>query len=216
MGSKKLQPSEVGAHIGKLNPKQQMFVRFLLADPDFNATAAARKAGYAQPKLRAYKLMNEPAICKHLGKAIKKRQEQEDVSDITQVRVLKELASVGFSNIQAMVDENGAIKPLHTLPDEVARAISSVDVEERTFRGGDGEPVTVVNTKVRLWNKTDALEKIAKHLGMMHEKLNIEVEAGAGMENLLTNLLAAVEGKNNVVDGKVIQEHVAQRRITDV
>jgi phage terminase small subunit len=49
------------------------------------------------------------------------------------------------------------------------RAISGIEVLKRNVTAGDGQMDSV--HKIRLWDKTKALDSLAKHLGLMVEKV---------------------------------------------
>jgi hypothetical protein len=64
------------------------------------------------------------------------------------------------------------------MPESMRRAIASVEVEEATeYEDNDeGRPIrTCIKThKIKMWDKNAALEKIAKHLGMFIERIEIK------------------------------------------
>jgi phage terminase small subunit len=79
-----------------------------------------------------------------------------------------------------MVDAKDIIAPdgtminLHNIPPEVRRAISSIDVEE-TFEGTGKDRVwTGYIKKVRFWDKTKAVEMLAKHKALLSDKLIVD------------------------------------------
>lgn len=203
MSSTLVQPAERGANIKRLNSQQQMFVQHLLATEDFNPTRAAKAAGYkGNYSTQANRLLQNPIICAAISKAIRIRQEEVQVDS---VRVLKELCCIGFVNIKAMLDKNGDLLPMKDWPDDLARAVSGFDVETRTF--GKGEDAQVVTTvKPRFWSKPDALHLIAKHIGMLNDKLQPDNPL-KDAKDLVAMLLQQVEGRNNIVDGRVIEKH---------
>lgn len=95
----------------------------------------------------------------------------EEMSVTSAAKVLNEASRVAFSDIRKLFDENGSIKPLHLLDDDTAASIAGVDVV--TIFGDDKTPMLV--RKIRLWSKTDALEKLFKHLGL-YERDNLQKE----------------------------------------
>lgn len=161
-----IQPSKRGANLDRLNPKQRLFVEHLLGDKNFNPTAAAKAAGYKNPSTSANGLLKNETVSAAIGKAL---QERIDKTQVTAERVIYELAAIAFSNIQEVLKDDDSIKKLSSLPENVARSIQSIKVEYRT-KFDEGEPVNVAIKEIKFWNKMDALQLLAKHLGMITEK----------------------------------------------
>lgn len=172
--------------LSKLPPKQQVFVTELLADPDFSLTKAAVKAGYSSPGSAGSKLMNNPSVAKIVGDEMNKRAER---TNITADRVLQEIASIAFANVKDMVNDDGTIKMLSEMPEEVSAAISSISV--RQVSGAIGGDVSGSQVDVDFYNKMDALHLLCKHLGIGDAR--IPETAGMDVTKLLTNMLEAVE-----------------------
>lgn len=144
-----------------LTPKQLRFVDEYLVD--LNASDAARRAGYSArtaPKI-GYENLQKPEVAAAIEA---KRKELAEGLGITRERILKEMASLAFSDLRGIFDEDGALRPIHTLSAGQAAAISSIEVEGPTKRN----PNWV--TKVKLWDKGKQLENLLKHLGMAEDK----------------------------------------------
>ena len=93
--------------------------------------------------------------------------ERSKRTEITQDRVLQELAAIGFSDVRK-VFQGGHLLDSKDWPDEVAPAVAGVDVVTRGIGEGEVEYVA----KLKLWDKGRALEAIARHLGMMRQDVN--------------------------------------------
>lgn len=149
-----------------LNPKQARFVAEYLID--LNATQAAQRAGYSRKTAYAQGqfLLKHPEIQKAVaaGKA-----RQLDRADLTATRVLEEIRRLALSDIRGLFDDRGNLRPIHTLNDEQAACIASLEVVKRNLTAGDGEVDTVV--KVKVWDKTKTLEMLAKHFALLTEKV---------------------------------------------
>lgn len=141
--------------------REAIFVREFLVD--LNAKAASIRAGYS-PNLNAYKLTRRPNVAAAIAKGMAKRAAK---IEITADRVLAELAKIGFADIREAYD--GAGNPLmpHDLPDNIAGAISSIEVIQRRAPG-DEKRVEEVH-KFRLADKRAALVDIGKHIGMFKD-----------------------------------------------
>lgn len=91
-------------------------------------------------------------------------------------RVLEELRRLAFSDVGVLFDENGKLRPIHTMSKEERSAIAGLEVIVKNAEAGDGHTDTV--HKVKVWDKVRALEQLAKHYGLLTEK----VEHSGGLE----------------------------------
>jgi phage terminase small subunit len=153
-----------------LTAKQEKFCQEYLID--LNATQAAIRAGYSEKTAsriggqNLYKLVIQAEI-QRSQLARSKRTE------ITQDRVLKELALIGFSDMAMFVriDESGMIQanPLDTLPEGASRIIKKVK-EKRVIRSTpEGDQILDATYEFELCDKVRCLELMGKHLGMFSE-----------------------------------------------
>lgn len=141
-----------------LTPKQARFVEEYLID--LNATAAAKRAGYSNKQKVA-----EAEGSRQLGKAkvraaINARMNKiQQRLRLTQLRVLRELSIVGFSDLREFVNWNGDDATLHDCKDLglVRRAAKSV----RTTPGKFGTSVSI-----ELHDKLGALKTLAQYTGI--------------------------------------------------
>lgn len=156
--------------MNRLTLRQQAFVDAYLLDPS-SIAGCARKAGYTEVSSRnaSKSLMKSQAVLA----AIEEGQNTRKVRlGITEDRVLQELATIAFSNIQDIIqqDANGNTTiDLKNLKREHAASIS--EVETSTYEGARG---TLKKSKVKKVDKLAALALIAKHLGMLQEKVEIQ------------------------------------------
>lgn len=104
----------------------------------------------------------------------KKQKEIEKRTEVTQDMVIKELAKIAFLDIRKLYTENGQLKNVAEIDDETVGAISSLEtLEEYEGYGNDREKIGETQ-KVKLLDKTKALELLGKHLGIFKET-NINV-----------------------------------------
>lgn len=144
----------------KLTPKQQRFVEEYLVD--LNASQAALRARYSERT--AARIGQENLQKPVISLAIQERlREISGKVELTQERVLREVASISFSDIRQVFDGAGTLIRPDQLPDVVAGAVASIEVIER-----EGETVY----KYRLWNKGQALELAMKYLGILEKKID--------------------------------------------
>jgi phage terminase small subunit len=156
--------------------KRDRFVEEYLVD--LNATQAAIRAGYSEKTARSQgqRLLTKVDIQAAIQIA---EQERSERTEIDQDRVLREQARIGFSDIRQLFDERGNLKPIQALPDDVAAAISSIEVvAKNTGKDSEGNPRVEYVYRIRLWDKRGALSDISKHLGMFVERHEIASRGG--------------------------------------
>lgn len=157
-------PARKRAKQHKLTPKQQRFVAEYLKTS--NATQAAINAGFSPNFAGQYgsKLLNHPNIAAKIASRV---ESTLSASDVNPRRVIEELARLALGDSTAVLDENGNIRPVNELSEDVRRSISSIEVSD--------SPIGGRKTKVRTWDKVRALEILAKHLGLLVERVEISV-----------------------------------------
>lgn len=163
----------VSALMAGLTPKQQTFVdEYLL---DMNATAAAERAGYSTPGY-GRQLMTEPDVKAEIERRQGKRAQR---TEITADRVLTELARVGFVDPRDGYDAEGNLKPPGEWSDAFAAAVAGMKMRDGKL------------AEVKLWDKNSALDKIARHLGMLDARINLDVPK----DSPLAALVKAINGE---------------------
>lgn len=157
--SKKPKKSKAKTKSQSLTVRQERFVEEYLVD--LNATQAAIRAGYSRrgATVQGSTLLANPKIAEKV-QAGRERLSKE--AGVSQERVLKELVRIGFSDIRKIFDENGNLMHPQDIDDDTAAAIASIEVVTRPLGEGEIEYVH----KIKMSSKLDALEKIAKHLGL--------------------------------------------------
>ena len=185
----------------KLTEKQKIFCNEYLVD--LNATRSYKKA-YPNVKkdevarANASRLLTKANIKEYIDKRIKDREKR---TEITQDKVLNELAAIAFTDgskyakvvERKAYDEEGKpvidyetgkqltyktieFKNTDELTEEEKKAISSI------HKGKDG-------MKVETYDKMKALELLGKHLGMFTNKVEVSGNVNNPFENLTTEEL---------------------------
>lgn len=151
----------------KLTWKQQRFVEEMLVD--WHITHAAQRAGYSAKTARntGWRLMRQEKTQDAIQDALQRQQER---TRITADRALEEMARIAFADLRKAFDEEGNLKPIQDMPEDVARAIASVKVITNPAR--EGEEITYTK-QVRFWDKPKALEQIGKHFQMFVDNVNL-------------------------------------------
>ncbi len=161
-----------------MTDKQKAFVQEYLVD--LNATQAAIRAGYSADTANEQGSQNLAKLSVEIKAAMDERAQR---TEITQDRVLKELARIGFADIRKVVqwgEERTVFTPSEDLEEDDAATVSSVKSKTKTFTSKDGEHEVTVEIEMKMHDKLSALEKIGKHLGMFTDK----VEHSGNISNL--------------------------------
>ena len=145
--------------------KRARFVVEYLGSADGNATQAAISAGYSVKTARqcASRLLTRADVQDSIT-AHRKRLEQR--LGVTAERVIRELSLIAFADPRALFDQAGQLRNVADLPEDVARALSSVEV--RTITHKDEPDVTIA--KVKSWDKPRALDMLGRYLALWNDK----------------------------------------------
>jgi phage terminase small subunit len=164
----------------ELTDKQWMFCLEYIVD--LNGTQAAIRAGYPAESAGqvAYENLRKPHIAEAISELIAER------TGVTRTTVLNELGRIGFADIRKVVSwrpeialeevdgpdtdpkevlvSRVLVKASHSIDDDTAAAIKSVS------QGANGV------IKVEMHDKPNALEKIARALGMYQDGGQVNVD----------------------------------------
>ena len=145
----------------KLTNKQKLFCNEYLID--LNATQAAIRAGYSVKT--ANRIANENLTKLDIQEYIQIRIKDREVrTEITQDRVLKELAHIAFDDIKNYLsfytDTEGNVRT-------VVKDSTTIDTRaiQEVSQGKDGQ------FKFKMYCKDNALLQVGKHLGMFKEQI---------------------------------------------
>lgn len=175
-----------------LNAKQRRFVDEYLID--LNATQAAIRAGYSKKTAAqiAEKLLRKADI---QAEITKKQQKRSSRTEITQDRVLAELARIGFSDIRKAVkwgetqlrvadSETGETEAYHGLA-----LISSDDIDDDTAAAIAEVSEGPKGIKIKFHDKKGALADLAKHVGV--DRIKAAYDADLELKRLQAQKLKA-------------------------
>lgn len=127
------------------------------------------RAGYAKGSARqtAVDLLGNDRISARIHELMMRRAERQEIS---QDEVIQELRIIGLSNVEDyIIDDAGAVQAAEGARPGAMRAVSSIRRRVTTTKDG----VRTVDTEVRLWSKTEALQSLGRHLGLFNDKLHI-------------------------------------------
>ena len=169
-----------------LTEKQRRFVAEYLVD--LNATQAAIRAGYSRKTahVTGHETLKKPEVSAAVQASMAARAER---TNITQDRVLQELARIAFFDLRKLYREDGSMKSPDEWDDDTAAAMSGLDIQEEF--GPDDTTVELEDQpgggklkrstarkvllgytkKAKVFDKTAALTLAMRHLGMLKDKL---------------------------------------------
>ena len=161
-----------------LTRKQQRFVAEYLKD--LNSTQAAIRAGY--PAKSAASVGSENLRKPEIAALVQQEQARHlKAADLSATRTLEEIRRLAFADLRKLFDANGNLRSIHELDDEAAASIASIEVVKKNLAAGDGQTDTV--HKLKVWDKTRSLEMLAKHFGLLEEKVAHSGHLTIGFEN---------------------------------
>jgi len=155
----------------QLTEKQKRFCEEYLID--FNGTQAAIRSGYSKKTAKEISSENltKPNIQGYIKELISKQQER---TEITADKVLKELALIAFFDVSSLYSEDGTLKSITELPEEVTKAIHSV--KNRIEKQGQDKEDWAEIKEIRSHDKLKALELIGKYFAMFTDKVRHDGE----------------------------------------
>lgn len=153
-----------------LTPRRERFAREYVVD--LNAKAAAIRAGYSKKDAaREGCLLLKDRAVRALIDELKAKQYQR--LELKADNVLLELSRIGFLDPAGVFNLDNVMLPIHEIPEDIRRCISSIEVEE-LWEGHREDRERVGNlVKVKFWNKNHALETLGKHFKLWVERLEL-------------------------------------------
>jgi phage terminase small subunit len=152
----------------KLTDKQEMFVIEYLKC--FNATKAARKAGYSDKT--AGSIGSENLQKPEIASRIRAHMEQHAM-DANEV--LYHLAQIGRGDMDDLVDSKGSIDLYKARDAGRTNLIKRIKTKTIvTANDKDGEGSDVFESETEAYDRMKALELIGKHLAMWTERVRVD------------------------------------------
>ncbi|MCP4372974.1 MAG: terminase small subunit [Deltaproteobacteria bacterium] len=156
--------------------KKIEFARYYFASKTKNAVEAFVAAGFSEKgaSANASRLLRTTIVKKELARLAKK---QEDRLEIKADQILKELLKSATSDIRDIFDDNGLIKNPKEWPDHIAKAVSSLQIEEIKEWDDKARKHVFVgySKKIKLWDKIKSLELVGKHLKLFQENVTVTI-----------------------------------------
>lgn len=147
-----------------LTEKQELFCqRYLI---DFNATKAAKEAGYSEDTAYStgWENLRKPEIQARIAEL---RQEMGRAFNITRERIAQEYARIAFFDIRKIHTVDGAIKPVTDFDADEAAAIAGIEVYEEKLKSDDADEEIIIGRtkKIKVTDKRGALDSLCKLMG---------------------------------------------------
>jgi len=171
-----------GAAKAKRKPKKKAGnLRLIFVDEfmiDRNGTEAAKRAGYSPHSagVTACKLLKDPKILEEINKRSAERSQR---LCITADRVMQEYEAIALLDPIDLFRPDGSMKPLAEIPEAARRAIGGLELRELADIETPNGPLSVTLRKVKLIDKKGALDSIAKILGMLRDKVDVNLRVSA-------------------------------------
>lgn len=152
----------------ELTPKQEKFCREYIISMNFYE--AALKAGYTESIAKS----NSQEFLSHAG--IRKRLKELQAPTVARLemtadQVLTELYRIATCDIGEAFNEDGSMKMVHQIPENVRRAIQAVEIEQ-LFDGVGKDRIQIGHTKrIKFWDKNKALEMLGKHFRLLTDRV---------------------------------------------
>lgn len=155
-----------------LTPKQSLFVKEYLVD--LNATQAAIRAGYSSKTAEktGHENTRKPEIRAAIDEAQRKRAAK---TEFNADRVLKEIERVSTVDPVNLFNEDGTMKRMQDIPEDVRRAVASVEVVELFEGKGEKRKWIGYLKKIKLVPKNESLNMAGRHFKMFTDVLDVNV-----------------------------------------
>ena len=92
-----------------------------------------------------------------------------ELAAITPERTLLEIARIAYANIASFFHDDGTIKKPSELDEDQRASLAALEVCIQNVEAGDGHQDWI--HRFRSWDKTRALEMLAKHFGLFDDKV---------------------------------------------
>lgn len=181
-----------------LTPKQQRFVQEYLVD--LNATQAAIRAGYS-PKtaeIIGFENLRKPKIKAEIDRVMQDRAKR---TEITQDKVVQELAKIAFSKgtdfvrvvtrtgYRPLLDDEGNAIDQEPYEYQAVEIVNTDEIPEDSQAAIAGIKQGANGIEVKLNDKVKALELLGRHLGMFSDKLEVTGDMNNPFAGLTTEEL---------------------------
>jgi phage terminase small subunit len=134
------------------------------------------KSVRSQKQCRRAAILGGTVCIMHGGKApqvIAAAQRRLELAQITPDRTLLEIARVAYSDVASFFNPDGTLKKPAELDEDQRACLAGFEASIQNVAAGDGKQDLI--HKFKAWDKTKALEMLARHFGMFNDKLDVNV-----------------------------------------
>lgn len=181
-----------------INDRQRLFITEYTKD--YNASRAARAAGYRSPTAGG-KLLDRDHVPHVVAEIERIQKVQLAKSELTKEKIIEELGNIAFRDpIELCEDGVLVVDDLSKIPAHIRRCIDGIEVEQRF--GEDGE-LLGQKFKLKLVAKLGAIEMLMKHFGL-YSPQEVNVQHSLDWEQLY---LEAEQEENDldIIEGKIAE-----------
>lgn len=126
------------------------------------------------------------------GFKVREADKHIEAVKVSVARVLEEYAHIAFVDIAGAFDIQGRLLPIHQIPEPIRRALGGIEAVSYE-EDGDGKGSIGKLHKIKIIEKTRALDSIAKHLGMFVDK--VEHSGVVSISEIEVRLVKAINGR---------------------
>lgn len=182
-----------------LTPKEYLFVVEFLRHAD--EIKAAEATGARHPRAFANRCMGNPVVRQEIRDGMERKRLS---AEMDAKRIVQELTKVALFNPKSLVDNDGNLRGLHELPDEVAVSIKRLRATMKVGTNKEGEQVRMKILEYVFHDKLDALKQLAQHLGLLKDGVNV---------NVLTIDWGALVGRKAVPSSDPIEKKITEMKL---
>lgn len=167
----------------KLTVKQEKFCQGLMLG---KTQRQAYKEAYNCENMSDNAIDREACLLAKNPKIVQRLEELNNMAlnrtMLTIDRVVEEYSKLAFFDPREFFRDDGTLKDISELEDDAAAAIAGMDVAELFEGFGEDREKVGVLKKVKLADKTKALDSLAKFLGMFVERKALEIAGKDGQK----------------------------------
>ncbi|MCK5607201.1 terminase small subunit [Candidatus Pacearchaeota archaeon] len=106
-------------------------------------------------------------------------------------KILAELQALSFTDRKKLFNDDGSVKNITDLDDDIASAIAGIDIQEEITDKDSGEVVVPRTRKIKMVDKLKAIELLGKNLKMFTDK--VEHSGKMSLEELVAGSMKPSE-----------------------
>jgi len=156
-----------------LTNKQRIFVEEYLKC--WNATAAARAAGYSFPNVEGSKNLRKPSIEAEIRQRINEHVMSAD-------EVLVRTADIARGDLSAWIDADGTFDLEGMKEAGKGHLLKKYKVLRRRLTTKDGDDIETITTEIELYPADAAHDRLFRVLGQYNDKLAVDMQAQVATE----------------------------------